>query len=362
MRILLFGEFSGLFTCLKEGLETLGHEVVTASDGNGYKDYPRDLDWCVDPKLKLGRLRHFIELKKVYDFRDKLKGYDVVYIIHPQLFSRYVWAIRPVYEYLIKNNKKVFICGAGSTAVMANYWLKSGEKYQNYIEGNLRDLPNLKKTYNRQSLIDWEYELLSRVNGFIPIWYEYAQPFRNHPKRIHTVRIPVNLQQLDYKPNVVGDKIVFFHGISTRKEAKGTRYIQEAFIRMKKKHGDVAEFYCAGGLPFNEYIELISKTNVILDDANSYSIAMNGLFSLAKGKLVMGGAEPIANTELGFSEGENPVFNLCPDVNQICSQIEHVIDNKDKIEEWGLKGRQFVEKYHDYRDIAEQYIEIFEKY
>lgn len=27
MKILLFGEFSGLFTCLKEGLVALGHDV-----------------------------------------------------------------------------------------------------------------------------------------------------------------------------------------------------------------------------------------------------------------------------------------------------------------------------------------------
>lgn len=360
MKILLFGEFSGLFTCLREGLVALGHEVVTASDGNGYKNYPRDLDWYVNPKL--GRLRHFIELKKVYDFREKLKGYDIVYIIHPQLFSRYVWAIRPVYDYLINNNGKVFICGAGSTAVMANYWLKSGQKYQKYIEGNLIDLPNLKAAYSKQSLIDWEYELLEKVNGFIPIWYEYAQPFRNHPKLLPTVRIPIIIEKFEYIPNKVNGKIVFFHGIPTRQNAKGTAYIKKAFEIMEKKYGDVAEFFCAGGLPFNDYIQLVSRTNVILDDANSYSIAMNGLFSLAKGKLVMGGAEPIANKELGFEKGDNPVFNLCPDVDQICSQIEYVITHKNEIEDLGYKGRQFVEKYHDHKDIAKKYIDIFEKY
>lgn len=360
MKILLFGEFSGLFNSIRDGLVALGHEVIMASDGNAFKNYPRDLDWYVNPKL--GRLRHIIELKKVYDFKDKLKGYDVVYIIHPQLFSRYVWAIRPIYEYLIKNNGKVFLCGAGSTAVMANYWLKSGEKYQRYIEGNLEDSPTLKKAYSQQSLIDWEYELLDKINGFIPIWYEYAQPFRNHPKLIPTTRIPININQFEYHSNIVKGKVVFFHGIPTRWHAKGTVYIKEAFRIMEKKYGDVAEFFCAGGLPFNEYMQLINRTNVILDDANSYSIAMNGLFSLAKGKIVMGGAEPIANKELGFEEGENPVFNLCPDVEQICSQIEHVIEHKNEIEDMGLRGRKFVEKYHDYKDIAKQYIEIFEKY
>ena len=153
---------------------------------------------------------------------------------------------------------------------------------------------------------------------------------------------------------------MFFHGVSTRPLAKGTPYIKEAFERMGKKYGDVAEFHCAGGLPFDEYMDLVSRTNVILDDANSYSIAMNGLFSLAKGKIVMGGAEPEGNRELGI-EGVNPVFNLKPDVDQICNQIEYIIENKDNIEQWGLDGRRFVEKYHNYLDIAKEYETIFKK-
>ena len=115
-----------------------------------------------------------------------------------------------------------------------------------------------------------------------------------------------------------------------------------------------------GGLPFNEYMDLVSRTNVILDDANSYSIAMNGLFSMAKGKIVMGGAEPEGNIELGI-ESVNPVINLKHDIEQICSQIEYIINNKDKIEEWGYNSRKFVETYHDSIDIAKRYEMIFKK-
>ena len=155
--------------------------------------------------------------------------------------------------------------------------------------------------------------------------------------------------------------MVFLHGVSTRPAAKGTHIIKEAFKRMQIKYGDIAEFHCIGGLPFKEYMQIVDRSNVIVDDANSYSIAMNGLFSLAKGKIVMGGAEPEGNKELGI-EGVNPVFNLKPDVEQICSQIEYIIQNKDKIEEWGLAGRRFVEEYHDYIKIAKEYELVFKKF
>lgn len=357
MRILLFGEYSGLFNHLKAGLQLLGHEVVTASDGNGYKNFERDVDWRANQKL--GRFMHAVELCKVYEQRAKLKGYDVVLLISPSVFSRYRFVNKPVVDFLLKNNDKVFLSGAGMTPVVARYWYNSTDKYHNYLMGNIKDNPSLSYRLDEKAS-EWEYELLDRIDGYIPIWYEYAQPFRGHPRMTRTLRIPIDLSKLEYVPNVVKGKIVFFHGIPSRHNAKGTQYIRDAFSRMEKKYGDVAEFVCAGGLPFNEYMKIVERTNVILDDANSCSIAMNGLFSLAKGKIVMGGAEPVANKELGLEW--NPVYNLCPDVDQICSCIEDVIEKRDQIEEMGKKCREFVEHYHNCKDIAAQYIEVFNNY
>lgn len=362
MKILLFGEFSGLFTCLKRGLIELGHDVFFVSDGNGFKDYPADFRYDSHKSDRFGRFRAPYNFANLFLHKSLLRGYDVVYIMDPNLISRHVSLNAPIYRYILRNNKKVFLCGAGDTAIMINYWLNTVEKYHNYVQGILdRALKNGETPlYLQPELREWEEELMNSIDGYIPIWYEYAQPFRNYRSTLPTVRIPITCCDFEYKPNIVNGKIVFFHGISTRPLAKGTPIIKEAFAKMEKKYGNVAEFHCAGGLPFNDYMNLISRTNVILDDANSYSIAMNGLFSLAKGKIVMGGAEPEGNRELGI-EGVNPVFNLKPDVDQICNQIEYIIENKDKIEQWGLDGRRFVEKYHNYLDIAKEYETIFKK-
>jgi glycosyltransferase involved in cell wall biosynthesis len=206
--------------------------------------------------------------------------------------------------------------------------------------------------------MEWEMSLHDRVNGYIPIWYEYAEPFRNHPKTLKTIRIPINAAKFEYTPNIVKDKIVFFHGRPSRPGAKGTAYIEEAFKRMKNRYGDIAEFHVAGGLPFKEYMSLVARTNVILDDTNSYSIAMNGLFSLAQGKIVLGGAEREGNEELGLMD--NPVINIVPDVNQICEAIEFLIKNKDTFVELGKKGREFVERNHDFKEIARLYVNTIE--
>ena len=362
MKILLFGEFSGLFNCLQEGLRALGHEVTLVSDGNGYRNYPSDFRYDAGFLNKCGRFSTPLKYYNLWLNRKKLQGYDVVYFMDPSIVSRHVKWNAPLYRYMIAHNKASFLCGAGDTSIMVGYWLNSKEKYRQYVQGIINNSKNKRKVvlYPNPELKSWESELLNSVDGYIPIWYEYAQPFRDRKNITKTVRIPIPVNNFEYKPNKVNGKIVFFHGISPREEAKGTPFIREAFKRMETKYGDVAEFVCAGGLPFNEYMDLVSRTNVILDDANSYSIAMNGLFSLAKGKIVMGGAEPEGNKELGI-EGVNPVFNLKPDVDQICSQIEYVIEHKDKIEEWGLASRRFVECYHDHILIAKEYEKIFKE-
>ena len=44
MRILLVGEYSNVHATLAEALRTLGHEVCVISNGDFWKDYPRDID------------------------------------------------------------------------------------------------------------------------------------------------------------------------------------------------------------------------------------------------------------------------------------------------------------------------------
>ena len=44
MKILLIGEYSNVHWTLSQGLRALGHEVTVLSDGDSWKNYPRDLD------------------------------------------------------------------------------------------------------------------------------------------------------------------------------------------------------------------------------------------------------------------------------------------------------------------------------
>lgn len=361
MKILLFGEFSGLFNCLRDGLVTQGHEVFMFSDGDMGRQYPADYNYW-KPRKKLGRLGHLVDCFNVITHLNLLRGYDVVVFVSPRKFAFLPFFNKFIYNYMIKHNKTSYLCSSGLYDVAFKYWHEQTEsKYHYYttaiIEGD--DTAPGRSYYSIAGNWKMEEELLKKMTGIIPIWYEYAEPYRKFPNLKKTIRIPINTDSFEYTPNKIHDgKILFLLGKS--RPSKGHKYIKAAFKRLQEKYSDRAEFVVLDKkLPFDEYMKLVTNANVIMDEAYSYSMAMNALFSMAKGKIIMGGAEPVGNKELGYEE--NPAYNLCPDVDQICSCIEDVILHPDKLEERGLKSRQFVEKYHNYIDIAKEYVALFEE-
>ncbi len=355
MKILLFGEYSGFFNCLKDGFEQLGHEVFLVSDGDGKKDFPSDFRWDTS-LLKGTKINTIMNVSNLYLHRKLLKGYDIVLIVGPELVSStHLWLNKPIYKYLIANNKKVYLSGAGISSQLFDYWYDSDSKYHYYMQGYFSE-GRQPVFYHNQKMREWENYLFNNIAGYIPIWYEYFEPFKHYSSCKSIVRIPVNPSKFSFTPNIIHDgKVVFYHGITG--PHKGVRFIKPAFDKMRQKYGNQAEFICAEKLPFDEYMKVVERTNIIVDDANSYSVAMNGLFSMLKGKIIMGGAEPVANLKYGYEY--NPVFNICPDVDQICSVIEDIMSKRDSLDSIAKEGRKFVEQYHNYIEIAQQYIDIF---
>ena len=61
MKILLLGEYSNVHWTLAQGLRELGHEVCVISNGDFWKDYPRDID-VARTLGKLGGIKLMLKL------------------------------------------------------------------------------------------------------------------------------------------------------------------------------------------------------------------------------------------------------------------------------------------------------------
>ena len=347
-KILLLGEYSGLHKNLKEGLVELGHEVLVVSNGDGNKKIDSDIEIEWKSRNKISR---FLQLDHILK---SLKGYDIVQFINPYITHRLGVLL---YDSIYKNNNKIFCLAAGDDVELLKFVLSGKmEKYTPFDE-YLSDKQKIPYTTKLDYILHNKF--MKKQDGVIPIMWEYAESYRHsqyYNKMKKTIPLPINTDKIQYVGNKADNKIVFYHA-SNRPKFKGSNAIIKAMEIFQNKYPNDVEMICADFLPLNEYLDVISKANVVIDQCRSYSYGMNAVYSMAQGKIVMSGAEPEALKELNVKQ--SPVINITPDVNQIISQFEYILENKQNIARMGQSSRKYVEEVHGYKKIAEEYIKAW---
>lgn len=339
------GEYSGFFNNLKNGLIKEGHYVKLVANGDGWKQ----IDGADMPLYKDAR-----DYRGILNSIKEYNGYDIVQIINPYIYKHIINQI--ALRKIKSQNERICMSAAGDDANVYKMYLSGKYKYYVYDEN-----PDIDKIYNPKSIrgkliyLD-DYLVSTMVDAIIPTNYEYAEAYRKFKKVKKTIPMPVDYENILYQENKVKNKIVFFHGIN-RIEAKGSYYIIEAMKTIQERYPNDVEIIINSRMPLNEYLEAMNKVNVVLDQCKGYGLGMNALYAMSQGKIVMGGNEPESAIELGT---ENPpVYNIIPDKDQIMREMETIIENKKVITDLGEKSRKYIEKYHDCRKIARQYINVW---
>ncbi len=358
MRILLFGEYSGLHSNLKEGLIELGHDVTVVSSGEGWKNIKGDLNYSTNKKGLLGNIDKLFKLLRILP---KLKNYDVVQLIAPTIVSSQVLINKLIINYLVRNNKKLFLVGAGAinyNSVIADFM--QNNKYPEFYDEEIK----LRKVLWSQTKKGRKYNkwFLNKINGYIPIMYEYAQGYRDikYSKLCPTIALPINIDKIKYQKNIVEDKILIFHGLN-REGVKGSPLIIDAMERLQKNYPSKVECIVDGKMPLEIYLRFLEKVNVVVDQVYSYSLGMNGIYNLAMGKIVVGGGEPEFLKEYGIDC--SPLVSIQANIDDIYNQLEKlVLKDRQEIFEVGRESREFAESVYNYIKIAKQYIDVWQKY
>lgn len=335
---------------LKEGLIELGHEVLVASDGDWKKKIRSDIDLTLKSKYKITKF-----LRLVKNLRS-FKGYDIVQFINPYVSHKFGAFF---YDSIFKNNKKIYCLAAGDDVETLKFIL-SGKMnkyspFDDYI--NEKQKNKSKLLYTNKLDVYLHNKFMKKIDGVIPVMWEYAESYRNSGflnKINHTIPLPINTDKIQYEKNILGNKLVFYHA-SNRPKFKGTDVIIEAMNIFQNMYPNDVEMIYADFLPLNEYLEVLSKTNVVIDQCRSYSYGMNAIYSMAKGKIVMSGSEPEGLKELEINNC--PIINITPNIKQIINQFEKILENKKQIEELSQKSRAFIEETHNYIKISNRYIE-----
>lgn len=321
LRILLLGEFSGLFTNLKIGLEELGHQVDSFHNGDGKKMIGNDYNVLLDvSKGKFGKYIYQNQLIKTF------QNYDAVFLISVFAFSPFV--SRHFFKILSKNNKSIFILSCGSTYELNQAVKKQKFKYYMFSKDKKEMFKYEKRIYDkffRRNVCKYnEKYILSHCDGIIPIAYEYFLPFKNYKNIKDIIPLPYYSNEVISKIN--NDRIVIYHGLN-RPYLKGSNYIVPALEKIKNNYPNEVEILIRSLIPFKEYNEIVKRADIIVDQCKSYCWGMNAVISMAKGKVVLSGAEK--ETLDYFHLKECPIINIIPDENQIYEEIEKLILNKE---------------------------------
>ena len=367
MKILLLGEYSNVHWTLSEELRKLGHEVCVVSNGDFWKNYKRDISLTRRSQSKISGILYTL---KLYTLLPKMRGYDIVQLINPMFLELKAERIFPIYKYLKRHNKKVFLGAFGMDAYWVEACTRSPRTFR-YSDFNIDDTP-ITNEYTISQIDDWKDTSKSRLNHFIANdcngivagMYEYHTAYNTeHSHKLTFIPFPIRSEADSTPRSYPGNrKIRFFIGIQkSRSIYKGTDIMLRALERIEKEFPGECEILKAENIPFEQYTRLVDDCDVLLDQLYGYSPGMNALLAMSKGKIVVGGAEEECYNILGEKK-LRPMVNVTPSEDDVYDKLHWIIKNRDKIATMQKESMEFVETHHNPAKTAKEYLVFWNKF
>lgn len=374
MKILLLGEYSNVHWTLAEGLRELGHTVTVISDGDGWKNYKRDVDLTRHSLGKADTMRYYADILLNLP---KMRGFDIVQIINPIFFNLKANKMMPFYRYLRRHNKKVVMGAFG----MDHYWVKTCMDCRTfrYSDFNIGDKLRSDEPCNRQFVKDWldgektalNIDIAKDCDAIVAGLYEYYRCY--HPyysDKATFIPFPIKLPNDMNSENhnevksacTEGEdsrKVSFFVGIQRgRSEYKGTDIMLRALQRVHEKYPDRCELNIAESVPFEQYQRMIESSDVLIDQLYSYTPAMNALLAMSKGIVAVTGGETENYEILGETE-LRPIVNVLPSEEDCYDKFEHLVLHPEELPRMKAESVEYVRRHHEYVKVARQYSDLY---
>ncbi|MCO6173748.1 glycosyltransferase [Flavobacterium sp. NRK F10] len=377
MRILLVGEYSRLHNSLKEGLQTLGHEVTIVGCGDKFKQFPVDHSVYASfthtkpiiyvhkllRKLQLINLEKLEKAIRFYFLLPQFSDYNHVQLINSDALETYPVLSRWLYKKLFQRikNRSLLICGDETPVI--DYLFKQELNYSiltPYFENlGLKKLFQFPLKYRKTSYRKTFQWLKNNCQSLITSDLDYEIPMQKTGFKTHFIPNPVNVDKIKFEPLHFEDKIIIFLGINHLSyQKKGIPFFEQALERIQKKYPNCVEAIVTENIPYAEYIQLYNKAHILLDQVYAYDQGYNALEAMAKGKVVFTGAET-EFSEYYHLQDDRVCINAVPDVEELCQKLSFLIENPAEIIDISTNARKFIEAEHHYRIIAKKYLSVW---
>lgn len=374
MKILLIGEYSRLHNSLKEGLIMLGHEVVLLSSGDHFKKFDSDYSfhsaflsgYWLPRKIKniIYKLTD-INLEKAerglrfFFILPQLKNFDHVQLINSDAIETFPFLSRILYKKIFKKIKSRSLLICGDETPVIDYLLKKESDYSiltPYFEDNTLkkhfEYPLKYTTKNYRKTFDW---LVENCQNLVASDLDYKIPMEKMGYSVHFIPNPVNTRKIEFQDQKINAKIIIFLGINRSSYIKkGIAYFEKALQIIQEKYTEKVTVIITENLPYADYINLYNTAQIVLDQIYADDQGYNALEAMAKGKVVFTGGGKEFTDHYNLKEQIN--INALPDIDSLVNELSFLIENPEAIIAIGRRARAFIEKEHEYINIANQYL------
>ena len=360
MKVLLVGEFSNVHNTLQQGLQELGVTVDTLNSGDGYRNYHSDIQPL---KIKNNFVRKCYN-KILVNYLDQ--KYDVIQFMQELEWGRIEGLDSKAALPLVKNARLSVLLLAGCNWEYARF---AKEKVgispcEECLEYDLKKKYACSHLYNKGNR-KIEYAMQKNVDIMVPMTYEYDICSKYGPfadKVADPICLPMKVRDNPVPKPKSTERLVVYHPLN-REGFKGTTMIRAAFAILQERYKDVAEFIIDGKMPFEEYSKLIERVDIMVDQKDGVTFGMASLQAMANGKILITGnyRNRISDPKYQYVK-DAPAFELGTTTAEMVNNISAVIERKFEFDNLKKRGAAYVNTYHDYRKVAQQFIDLYERH
>lgn len=369
MKILLIGEASFVQNTLKKGLEERGHNVTTMSDGNNWHNAPRDID--LRRNMKWGKLSGLMVLVKLLLHLPKLIGNDIVQIHNYQFVPlKYKWNTL-LFRFLKRFNGHVVKLCLGDDPLILSKQAEGIPRYSDtYWHGKEQNREQNSERIAELTLpaaVDNWKQTSDRAHALVACLYEYWLCYESSPygDKLLYCGLPIVLpdKKLQRVRNSSRKTLRILVGLQPKRDfMKGAGRIAALVEQIKSRCTTELKIQIkyVEGVPYDEYMKLLTWADVLVDQFYSFTPSMNSLAAMARGTVVIGGGEEEYYQFIG-EPFLRPIINVSPELSdeENMAIIEKALFTEGNLTRLSRQSIAFVEKYHDYRKIALQFEHIY---
>lgn len=312
--------------------------------------YDHNLHFLKNNKIKnfLNAISFFIKSLREYDIFHFYYGKTLVPM--PYYFKNRITPILLDLVILKLFGKKIFFTFHGSDIRRKKIFLG---KYKNNVSEKINFFDYLEDLFK---LVRLKFITIFANKIFIttPDLKFFISSAEITPQRINLNTWKISSCNNPLKKKLLKSEVVIFHA-SNNRQIKGTRCIVETVERLEKE-GAPIYFKLFDNIQHNQIKKFFENADICIDQLLVGWYGMFSVEAMALNKPVICYLDENLFPFVSWSK-DIPIVNANTD--NLYDKLKWLIENPQKREEIGRRGRDFVEKWHNPKIIAERMIELY---